>query len=1581
MSIEQDIAQIRGAIYGREVRESIAHGLEQCYEDSTANAQIALIEAKGAETIASIPSDYSTLSAGVVRHDISQSLTDAQKLQARANVGAAPLGLMPETYGAVGDGTTDDTNAMLECLAAAYQQKRPVYFREGRTYTTSRELQIYNRIALYGNGATIKFTGSSGNMLFYSDADVDQFPDAAGRAVIRDLTFNGGGTAACCIAIGTAKGLVVENLDIYGFTGVGIASSAGFENFFRDIRIAGDGSVGQRGMICGASDSRYTEIVTKNCETGIRNEGNANSFEHVHSWNTVPAIIPTSVMIETISALRAYNLYADTCAIGVKVLNDVSVLVDGFMVVHGESLVSGHTPCVFQPVSAAAIDRIKCSGAEWINSTASGVSYNLFSMAPGAYGRDFDWRQANAASLQAMGNLPGPVVLSGTHDDLTAGSASQLLSTTGVTDQTPYVLRQSGGGVSIGDRAVEKIVGGTVCWNQLNNNERDTRTASGVTATNNGDGTWTISGTATDTTRINFKTDLTTIAGHVYYLTGAPVNTAQYGPGILRVLLIQGSTTGSRVWADSAAGTIVKSTNYQWTAISFYTLNGVTYDNLILRPQLFDLTAMFGSTVADAVYAMEQASAGAGVSWFRALFPNDYYAYNAGELMSVQTSGKQVVSADSTVTKLYHLDSSLTLRGIPKWDSTAGAMYYDGDEYASDGTVTRRYGIVDLGTLTWGQASGVSMFYTASGPAFGGNGVAKYRGGGVLPGYENAAVDTQNPVDLRWFIANNDVTPILRVSDSRFADAADFKAAMSGVYLVYELATPTTESADPYTGTQWVDEYGTEEFIDSRDVAIPVGHTTFYPENLRTKLEETPDSPATDGDYIMRRSGGQNAYALLQQDVSLGITGASAGQMAKIATVDNNGIPTAWAATDEVSELKSALTGYVSIDGTDEVTPKNLQILDKVISPNLIDTSKITDGKYISADGVEHNGNYFVTDYIPVEAGSQYCGKWLFTNATTGNTILYDLNIRWLACYDSTRTIMPSAGSDTAITTYPYTIPNGVSYVRLSCNNNASYSQYQFEKGTVSTAYHPYGEVLSAVIKASYIPDEDVDMADIPAFHLVEGQNLINKNDADYVTGKYIARDGNLRDNTAFATTGFISVTPGDTLLGSYLTGDGVTASATLAYIAAYDSNKTAVVNSGVSAGSSVSYIVPEGIYYVRCSIRVGSYTTEIQITKTDSGLPKPYKSYEAPHYEILESYTPQGEPPLHVYLPSDIYVAVGRTIELYNEQVCIDHEKYHFRWVCAEGSAYSRKFSITGTTAKNLNLDLYLYDDKKKICWCGRCVIHVVAASNPTKKILPIGDSLTNWKAWLQETMLLSENHISWLGTRYSGLSVDSAGNTYASGTIHHEGRSGWSASDYLTDSTYTFDDRYDGALSVSGSANPFWSGSAFSLTHYLTTQTGVSTPDAVQIFLGTNDIRNGIESATANIVSMVQTIRTEYPDMPIFICNTIYNANQNGYGSVGSDAYAASAGASAWQYEQDCLVMDLMKSLKAALSAITGVYIIPLASCMDREYDFGQVMTKVNPRSDVEVAMPVERIHPQAVGYYQMADLMYSFYCGVLN
>jgi hypothetical protein len=81
---------------------------------------------------------------------------------------------------------------------------------------------------------------------------------------------------------------------------------------------------------------------------------------------------------------------------------------------------------------------------------------------------------------------------------------------------------------------------------------------------------------------------------------------------------------------------------------------------------------------------------------------------------------------------------------------------------------------------------------------------------------------------------------------------------MSGVYLVYELAEPTTEEAQSFQSPQIVDDFGTEEYVTSS--IVPVGHTTQYDHNLRAKLEMAPNSPDVDGDYLVRQTGSKNEY-------------------------------------------------------------------------------------------------------------------------------------------------------------------------------------------------------------------------------------------------------------------------------------------------------------------------------------------------------------------------------------------------------------------------------------------------------------------------------------------------------------------------------------------------------------------------------------------------------------------------------------------------------------------------------------------------------------------------------------------------
>lgn len=477
--------------------------------------------------------------------------------------------------------------------------------------------------------------------------------------------------------------------------------------------------------------------------------------------------------------------------------------------------------------------------------------------------------------------------IDGSYDGMTVGNAEQLLSDEYVEDKVPYHFRASGGDGT--DREFDMLVGGTVAFNQLVQND---------------------------------SASVTVPSGHKFYSNINSVKTI-------------GASTG--------------------TAIS---INDGSKDNVI------DLTQMFGSTIADYIYTLETNNAGAGVAWFKSLFPNNYYVYNEGELKSVEgvsahtmvgfnqfdknsviyygyltnqnsqdiwkqsndsrsfaikclpnttycvyykdfssavmrvgstsaeglpstpTSGGWIVPLEKAYSQVqsgsdkivyttgenakwlivqlgsvlvptglgnlcvsfssekngtyepyvkhsYPLDDSLTLRGIPKLDAS-NQLYYDGDTYEHDGTVTRKYGIVDMGTLSWTYEGAYNFFYTQiSNKANGTNFIcAKYTNVGIQ-------TDSQMGSASSGIIATSSATSkYICIKDTAYTNATAFKNSLSGVYLVYELATPTTETAEPFTNPQILSPYGTEEYVITG--IVPVGHDTKYPSNLRKKIEGLP---------------------------------------------------------------------------------------------------------------------------------------------------------------------------------------------------------------------------------------------------------------------------------------------------------------------------------------------------------------------------------------------------------------------------------------------------------------------------------------------------------------------------------------------------------------------------------------------------------------------------------------------------------------------------------------------------------------------------------------------------------------------
>ena len=258
------------------------------------------------------------------------------------------------------------------------------------------------------------------------------------------------------------------------------------------------------------------------------------------------------------------------------------------------------------------------------------------------------------------------------------------------TDNEPYISRAVSG---VGTRQYDTIVGGTVNWNQLASTSSIStpQTVEGVTFTKGANDSWNVMGTATGRVQIFLFDRFYTASGHKY-LVNISKNIAP-----LRLRENNGSIGQTAV---SAVLACAEGENTYFTFDSAVDIAGTTFNLSDVYVNIFDLTAMLGSQIANYIYSLEQANAGDRVAWFKEHFaPNDYYPYDAGTLKSVQTSGHKITDANG-VSVTYPLDADLTLRGIPKLDASNN-LYYDGDVYTSDGSVTRKYGVVDLGTLNW----------------------------------------------------------------------------------------------------------------------------------------------------------------------------------------------------------------------------------------------------------------------------------------------------------------------------------------------------------------------------------------------------------------------------------------------------------------------------------------------------------------------------------------------------------------------------------------------------------------------------------------------------------------------------------------------------------------------------------------------------------------------------------------------------------------------------------------------------------------------------------------------------------------
>ena len=169
--------------------------------------------------------------------------------------------------------------------------------------------------------------------------------------------------------------------------------------------------------------------------------------------------------------------------------------------------------------------------------------------------------------------------------------------------------------------SVDKVGGKSIVWNQLLDYTKapKTTTDNGITYQNNMDGTFTATGTANDNHYSYIGIPVNVVANHTYlslstqpgsagksYLTGEVINKNAYDRG------------------DGAIAS-AKATGTAYLVAQYYEA-GQTVSGEIAKPQLYDLTQMFGAGNEPTI---EQ---------FKKLFDTKIYPYNSGEIISGTTA-------------------------------------------------------------------------------------------------------------------------------------------------------------------------------------------------------------------------------------------------------------------------------------------------------------------------------------------------------------------------------------------------------------------------------------------------------------------------------------------------------------------------------------------------------------------------------------------------------------------------------------------------------------------------------------------------------------------------------------------------------------------------------------------------------------------------------------------------------------------------------------------------------------------------------------------------------------------------------
>ena len=234
--------------------------------------------------------------------------------------------IIPEMYGAAGDGTTDDASALQSAINYAIANNKPLKLSDGKTYGVSTGLMISGGwLEIKKSTGIIKALNAiDGAVVTIISPNIISDREEIGKRRVLSFNLECNGSSKGIFGHGMFEYIVRDSLIKGAIIGIDMNSPCA-EVIFENCYIDGTGISNSTGVLNRAADIVYKNLYMFNCHTAFDITAFCELY-NCHPW--MDRNIDGSIGIKTTVTCKIADSYIDTYQISIYKSNGANLLLD-----------------------------------------------------------------------------------------------------------------------------------------------------------------------------------------------------------------------------------------------------------------------------------------------------------------------------------------------------------------------------------------------------------------------------------------------------------------------------------------------------------------------------------------------------------------------------------------------------------------------------------------------------------------------------------------------------------------------------------------------------------------------------------------------------------------------------------------------------------------------------------------------------------------------------------------------------------------------------------------------------------------------------------------------------------------------------------------------------------------------------------------------------------------------------------------------------------------------------------------------------------------------------------------------------